>query len=201
MADDRPPLEMPSLSLRRRRKVADDEDTATNADRATATPDTPVVQPLPVPEPEPGPRRLPTVQVRSLPAASLTGVAVGGLAVLLAWLAGVGCEAVRGTSACGGGPGLLILLVVLVVLTWAGSLLLRALGVPHAGSTSLLAVGILAVLVLVFLLGSLDERWAIVAVPVASAISYVASWWVTGAVGDDEPAAGASARASSYDFR
>ena len=201
MADDRPPLEMPSLSLRRRRKVADDEDTATNADRATATPDTPVVQPLTVPEPEPGPRRLPTVQVRSLPAASLTGVAVGGLAVLLAWLAGVGCEAVRGTSACGGGPGLLILLVVLVVLTWAGSLLLRALGVPHAGSTSLLAVGILAVLVLVFLLGSLDERWAIVAVPVASAISYVASWWVTGAVGDDEPAAGASARAASYDVR
>ena len=199
MADDRPPLEMPSFSLRRRRKVADDEGTATGADRATATPDTAVVQPPP--EPEPSPRRLPTVQVRSLPAASLTGVAVGGLAVLLAWLAGVGCEAVRGTSACGGGPGLLILLVVLVVLTWAGSLLLRVLGVPHAGSTSLLAVGILAVLVLVFLLGSLDERWAIVAVPVASAISYAASWWVTGAVGDDDPAAGASARSSSYDVR
>ena len=200
MADDRPPLEMPSFSLRRRRKVADDEGTATRADGATATPDTAVVQP-PSRSREPGPRRLPTVQVRSLPAASLTGVAVGGLAVLLAWLAGVGCEAVRGTSACGGGPGLLILLVVLVVLTWAGSLLLRVLGVPHAGSTSLLAVGILAVLVLVFLLGSLDEWWAIVAVPVASAISYAASWWVTGAVGDDDPAAGASARASSYDVR
>ena len=199
MADDRPPLEMPSFSLRRRGRVADDEDAATSADRATATPDAAVVQPPP--EPEPGPRRLPTVQVRSLPAASLTGVAVGGLAVLLAWLAGVGCEAVRGTSACGGGPGLLILLLVLVVLTWAGSLLLRVLGVPHAGSTSLLAVGILAVLVLVFLLGSLDEWWAIVAVPVASAISYAASWWVTGAVGDDDPAAGTSARASSYDVR
>ena len=53
------------------------------------------------------------------------------------------------------------------------------LGVPHAGSTSLLAVGILAVLVLVFLLGSLDEGWALVAVPVASAIAYAASWWVT----------------------
>ncbi len=105
------------------------------------------------------------MQVRGLPAASLTGVAVGGLAVLLAWLAGVGCEAVRGTSACGGGPGLLILLAVLVVLTWAGSVLLRALGVPHAGSTSLLAVGVLAVIVLVFLLGSLDEGWTLVARP------------------------------------
>ena len=198
MADDRPPLEMPSFSLRRRRKVADDEDTPT---RALETPATAVVQPPAEPEPGPGPRRLPSVQVSGLPAAALTGVAVGGLAVLLAWLAGVGCETVRGTSACGGGPGLLILLVVLAVLTWAGSLLLRVLGVPHAGSTSLLAVGILAVLVLVFLLGSLDEGWALVAVPVASAISYAASWWVTGAVGDDDPAAGTSARSSSYDVR
>jgi len=141
------------------------------------------------------------VPVPGLPAASLTGVVVGGLAVLLAWLAGVGCEAVRGTSACGGVPGLVILLVVLVVLTWTGSLLLRVLGVPHAGSTSLLAVGVLAVLVLVFLLGSLDEGWALVAVPAAAAISYAASWWVTGAVSDDDPAPGTSARGSSYDVR
>ena len=198
MPDDRPPLEMPSLSLRRRRNVAADEASPTQEVETTATAD---VQPSAVPEPGPGPRRLPTVQVSGLPAAALTGVAVGGLAVLLAWLAGVGCEAVRGTSACGGGPGLLILLVVLAVLTWAGSLLLRALGVPHAGSTSLLAVGILAVLVLVFLLGSLDEAWALVAVPVASAISYAVSWWVTAAVGDDDPAAGTSPGASSYDVR
>ena len=200
MADDRPPLEMPSFSLRRRRKVADDEDTATSlpCDRDAGH----CGRPAPAGAgARTRPPEAPDGAGRGLPAASLTGVAVGGLAVLLAWLAGVGCEAVRGTSACGGGPGLLILLVVLVVLTWAGSLLLRVLGVPHAGSTSLLAVGILAVLVLVFLLGSLDEWWAIVAVPVASAISYAASWWVTGAVGDDDPAAGTSARASSYDVR
>ena len=195
MADDRPPLEMPSFSLRRRRKVADDDATPTHV----VEPPPPVVV-QPAPASERAPRRLPAVQVSGLPAAALTGVAVGGLAVLLAWLAGVGCEAVRGTSACGGGPGLLILLVVLAALVWAGSLLLRVLGVPHPGSTSLLAVGILAVLVLVFLLGSLDEAWALVAVPVASAISYAVSWWVTAAVGDD-PAAGTSPRASSYDVR
>lgn len=181
MPDDRPPLEMPSLSLRRRSKVPHEQE-----------PD--AVQPPPGPAHERGPRRLPAVPVRGLPAASLTGVVVGGLAVLLAWLAGVGCEAVRGTSACGGGPGLLILLVVLVVLTWAGSVLLRMLAVPHAGSTSLLAVGILAVLVLVFLLGSLDEAWAIVAVPTASALSYAASWWVTTAASDDDPLAGTGDR-------
>ena len=167
MADDRPPLEMPSLSLRRRRRAAGTS-----------------------------PRRVPTLSVGGLPAAVLAGVAVGALAVLLGWLAGVGCEAVRGTSACGGGPGLLILLVVLAALTWAGRLLLRVLGVPHAGSTALLAVGILAVLVLVVLLGSLDEAWALVGVPVASALAHAASWWVTTAVGDDETPADAS-----YDVR
>ena len=128
---------------------------------------------------------LPSMQVTGLPAAALTGVAVGGLAVALAWLAGVGCEAVRGTSACGGGPGLLLLVVVLALLAWAGSLLLRLLGVPRAGSTSVLAVGILAVLVLVFLLGSLDTWWALVAVPLASTVAFGASWWVTTAARDD----------------
>jgi hypothetical protein len=177
MADDRPPLEMPSFSLRRRRKVPDRE-----------------------PAREPRTRRLPTVPVRGLTAAVVAGVVVGALAMLLGWLAGVGCEALRGTSACGGGPGLLILLLVLAALTWAGTLLLRVLGVPHAGSTSLLAVGILAVLVLVLLLDSLDQGWALVAVPVASAVAHAVSWWVTTAVGDDERA-GTSASASSNDVR
>ena len=115
------------------------------------------------------------MSVSGLPAAAVSGVVVGGLALALAWLAGVGCEAVRGTPACGGGPGLLILVVVVAVLAWAGSLLLRLLGVPYAGSTSVLAVGILAVLVLVFLLGSLDEWWALVAVPLASVIAHGAA--------------------------
>jgi len=166
--DDGPSLEMPALSLRRRRRAPDVPDAA------------------PQPSRDRGRRPLPGVAVGGLPAAAVTGVAVGGLSVLLAWLAGVGCEAVRGTSACGGGPGLLVLAVVLAVLAWAGSLLLRLLGVPHAGSTSVLAVGILAVLVLVFLLGSLDEGWTIVAVPLASAVAYSASWWVTTAAGGDD---------------
>jgi hypothetical protein len=177
--DDGPPLEMPSLSLRRRRKAAG------------------VSEAAPQPTPGRGRRHLPTTSVSGLPAAAVTGVVVGGLAVLLAWLAGVGCETVRGTSACGGGPGLLILVVVVAVLAWAGSLLLRLLGVPHAGSTSVLAVGVLAVLVLVFLLSSLDEWWALVAVPLASVIAYASSWWVTTAVGEEQP----SDTHASYDVR
>ena len=178
--DDGPSLEMPSLSLGRRRDAPD------------------VPQAAPQPTPGRSRRPLPTVRVSGLPAAAVTGVAVGGLAVLLAWLAGVGCEAVRGTSACGGGPGLLVLVVVVAVLAWAGSLLLRLLGVPHAGSTSVLAVGILAVLVLVFLLGSLDEWWALVAVPLASVIAHGAAWWVTTAAAEESSDTPAQ---TSYDIR
>ena len=134
-------------------------------------------------EPEPRPRRqLPTIALDGLPAAAVTGLVVGGLAVLLAWLATSTCDVVRGTSSCGGGPGLLILVAVLVVLAYAGSLLLRVFSTPDAGSTSILAVGILTVLVLVFLLGSIDEWWVAIAIPVAAVLAFCASWWVTDAV-------------------
>jgi hypothetical protein len=63
-----------------------------------------------------------------------------------------------------------------------GGLLLRVFCVPDAGSTSILAVGIMAVLVLVFLLGSIDEWWMVIAIPVAAVIAYCAAWWVTNAV-------------------
>ncbi|HEY0642553.1 MAG TPA: hypothetical protein VGD39_03975, partial [Nocardioides sp.] len=132
-------------------------------------------------------RERPSITLPGLPAAALTGVAVGALAVRLAWLAGTACSAVRGTSSCGGAVGLPLLLVGLVLLACAGSVLLRGLGVAEAGSTSLLAVGILAVLVLVFLLGSLDEWWSVVAIPVTAVVAFCASWWVTTAVVGDEP--------------
>jgi hypothetical protein len=204
--DDGPSLEMPSLSLRRKKK-APAEDVApepapeeipepmpepTPAPEQTAViPRQPAYEPptavVPVVhEPEPVRRELP---LAGLPAALVTGVAVGALAVLLAWLAGIGCEAVRGTSSCGGGPGFLILLLVLVALAGAGSWLLDLFGVPESGSTSLLAVGIMAVLVMVFLLGSLDTWWAVIAIPVTAVIGYAVSWWVTNAVvGDDTDA-------------
>jgi hypothetical protein len=201
--DDGPSLQMPSLSLRRRRRAsepnepgepsepADSVDPAepavgatepgapTSGDPATST----------APEKAAGPTlrgrvRRPTLG--GLPAAALSGLGVGVLAVLLTWLAGVGCDAVRGTTSCGGAIGLPLLLAGLVLLAWAGSLALRALGVTDAGSTSLLAVGILAVLVMVFLLGSLDEWWSAVAVPLLAAGCYAGSWWVTtSVVGDD----------------
>ena len=232
--DDGPSLEMPSFSLRRKKKTPPPEDVAPEPapePERIAEPE-PEPEPDPIPEPEPSPVPAPTPEpepepepetaviaeqpaydpptavvpvveedvepahleppaprelpLSGLPAAAVTGLVVGGLAVLLSWLAGRGCEAVRGTSACGGGPGFLILLLVLALLALAGGWLLARFGEPESGSTSLLAVGIMAVLVLLFLLGSLDEWWAAIAVPVTAVVAYCGSWWVTNAVvGDD----------------
>ncbi len=201
--DDGPSLEMPSFSLRRRKKVPPPEDATPEPTPEPVPEPEPVLEPRPtavipeqpayepptavVPVVEPRPRR--ELPLSGLPAAAATGVVVGALAVLLAWLAGVGCEAVRGTSSCGGGPGFLILLLVLVTLALAGSWLLARFGVPESGSTSLLAVGIMAVLVMVFLLGSLDAWWAVIAIPVTAVVGYAVSWWVTNAVvGEDTDA-------------
>lgn len=196
--DDAPGLEMPSFSLRRKKKAPPEDaepEPEPVAEPRVEVPARPAYEPptadVPVVEEddepahlEPSPRR--ELPLSGLPAAAVTGVVVGGLAVLLAWLAGRGCETVRGTSSCGGGPGFLILLVVLAVLALAGAWLLARFGVPDAGSTSLLAVGIMAVLVMVFLLGSLDQWWSAIAVPVTAAVGYGVSWWVTNVVAGDD---------------
>ena len=207
--DDGPSLEMPSFSLRRKKKGP--EEAAAPDPTAEPDPDTAILEPaepaeptqpvepatavVPVVEPEAdeapaepagpkrrGRRQLPTIALSGITAAAVTGVVIGGLAVLLDWLATSACDVVRGTSSCGGGPGLLILVVVLVALAYVGGVLLRVLGAPDAASTSILAVGIMAVLVLVFLLDSIDEWWMAIAIPVAAVIAYCASWWVTDAV-------------------
>jgi hypothetical protein len=182
-SDEGPSLEMPSFS-RRRRKEEPETALETASEPAPPTTAAAPADDLAPSSAEPARvrRPLPTVSMAGLPAAAVTGVVVGAVGVLFVWLAGVGCEAVRGTSSCGGGPGLLVLVVVLGVLSWVGSLLLRVFAVPEAGSTSVLAVGILAVLVMVFLLGSLDQWWTAIAVPVAAAAAFAASWWVTTAV-------------------
>ncbi|RYB93845.1 hypothetical protein EUA93_05410 [Nocardioides oleivorans] len=201
--DDRPSLEMPSFSLRRKKEQAVEPDSEPAAEQVPAEAPTVVetaeqtIDASPVAPAEPRPRReLPAL---SGPVAAVAaGLAVGVLAVLLTWLAGVACDAGRGTSSCGGAIGFPVLVVVLALLAWTGTVLLRALGVADAGSTSLLAVGVLAVLVMFFLLGSLDEWWTAVAVPVLAAASYTGSWALTNAVADPGPD---GPEPGSYDVR
>jgi len=67
-----------------------------------------------------------------------------------------------------------------------GSALLRALGVPGSGSTSFLAVGILAVISMLALLDVIFSAWMFLVIPVLAAVAYLVAHWVTTRF-EDEP--------------
>jgi hypothetical protein len=133
----------------------------------------------PVPEAEPKRRRRRPIRLH-VPgplAALLTGAVVGLVLVGLTSASLHVCTSWRGTSSCGN-PGILLLLAITVVAVVLGAVLLRLLGVATAGSTSLLGVGLLVVLVLA-LLPVVDHGWMAVAVPVLSLLTHLAAWWLT----------------------
>jgi hypothetical protein len=118
-------------------------------------------------------------------AVAATGVLVGLLAVGATWLELRLCEVATGTSSCGGGPGLLLLLLAVAALAVAGAGLLRAFGVPAPGSTSVLAVGLMAVPALLFLADVLLARWIVLAIPALAALSFLLAQAVTAAASED----------------
>lgn len=126
---------------------------------------------------------LPALPVRV--AVVVTGLVVGALGTVLTYLAMAGCDAVRGTSSCGGGPGLLLLVATLAVMVLLGSLALKAWQVSDPGSTSFLAVAVVAVVVLVALLDLVFSLWIFVLVPIIGAASYALSHWVTTRFADE----------------
>jgi hypothetical protein len=117
-------------------------------------------------------------------AAFVTGALIGLVGVVLAFLAGRGCEAVRGVGSCGG-IGLFALLVILAIQILLGAAVLSAWRVYDPVSTSFLGVGLAAVFVLLFLLSSLESVWMFVVIPVLSGLMFVLSWWVTAAFVED----------------
>jgi hypothetical protein len=129
-----------------------------------------------------GPRTLGFPRLPALPAVLLVGAVVGITAVLLTWAALRTCDVATGTASCGGGPGLLLLVAILIALTYLGGWLLRGLGIDDAGSTSFLAVGLLAVVAMLFLVDALDEWSGVLAVLVVSVVAYALSWHVTALV-------------------
>lgn len=111
----------------------------------------------------------------------VTGVVVGLVVVGLTWASLRTCEAVQGTSSCGSaGYPMLGLVVALAVL--AGSALLRLAQVPDPVSTSLLGVGVAAVIALVFLVDHLDQPAMVVVIPLICAATFAGSHWLTTAV-------------------
>lgn len=111
-------------------------------------------------------------------AALITGAVVGLFGAVLTYLAMMGCEVVQGTSSCGR-PGFFLLLAVLALMVLLGGAALKAWQITDPGSTSLLAVGVLSVIVLVVLIDVVFSGWMFVLVPVLSALSYAFSHWVT----------------------
>ncbi|MDN5895855.1 MAG: hypothetical protein L0H93_17740, partial [Nocardioides sp.] len=109
---------------------------------------------------------------------------VGLLAVALTYLALRGCEAVQGTSSCGS-PGFVLLLAIVIGLVVIGSALLGAWKVPDSSSTAFLAVGLLAVVALLFLIEVIFSPWMILVIPVVSVATFSLSQWVTSLILDE----------------
>lgn len=117
----------------------------------------------------------------------MTGVGVGVTGSLAVLLALAGCEAARGVSSCGGAAGFLVLVAIVMLMVLLGSALLKVFEVPDPGSTSFLAVGIVAVVALLFLLDALLNPWTALVIPVVSAASYLLAHWVTTRFDDEAP--------------
>jgi len=177
-----PSLELPSFGLGRKKKDKQSVPVAPVED--TAPPPKPESTPTPTPQPEPEaeepkPRReLALPALPALQAALAVGALIGLLAVLLTFASLKLCELIRGTDSCGG-PGLLLLVATLVILTYVGGWLLRGFGIDDPGSTSFLAVGLLAVLAMLFFLDVIYNWWMVIVIPLVAMATYALSWWVT----------------------
>ena len=209
MAEDRekdaPSLEPPSLFGRKKKRPPapapvvltpepDDspttilDDTSEPTADVTATgllepskPSVPTASPLtPPPAPSGNQERRPPREpwLAGRPAAVLTGLVVGALIVGATAGSLRLCTAVKGTSSCGG-PGFFLLVAILVVSVLVGTGLLRLAHVSEPGSTSFLAVGLLSVVTLLFLVGSIFEWWMFIAIPLVSVATFLLSHWVT----------------------
>lgn len=134
------------------------------------------------------PREPKEAKVPGRVAAALTGLVVGAAGGAATYGAMEGCEAVRGVSTCGGAPGFFILVAILALMVLLGSVLLKAFRVSDPGSTSFLAVGVVAVVAMLVLLDVIFSPAMFVVIPVLSALAFLLAHWVTTRF--DEEAAG-----------
>ncbi|GAB7003601.1 hypothetical protein JCM18899A_10720 [Nocardioides sp. AN3] len=164
--EEKPSLEAPRLGLRRRRKP-----TPLSGEPST-DPQPPAVHHSPPP-------RTARRRLNAHLAAALAGLVVGAFLVL-ATLGGLNaCESIRGTASCGGGPGSLLLLLIVVLAVFIGAAVLRWASVPSATSISVLAVALVSVLSMLFLTDALDQLTGAVAVGILSVAAYLLAHWVT----------------------
>lgn len=126
-------------------------------------------------------------QIKAVYAALVAGALAGLAAVLLAIGASKGCEAVRDTSSCGGGAGLLALVAILAIEVLIGANLLKAWQISDPFSTSFLGIGVVATIAMLTFLDELDSPWMLLVIPVMTAAAFALSWWVTVRFIDEHP--------------
>lgn len=185
-------LELPSLraAFRRRRVDADARRDRTEPPAEGPAKEKRQLRPIRVHAPR---VHVPRVHVPGSVAAALVG-AVVGLALVGLTAAGLhGCTAWRGTTSCGT-PGVVLLVLIAALAAAVGSLLLRLAGVDSPGSTSVLGVALLAVVVLLALVPVLGHWWVAIVVPALAMVTYVGSWWLTSSVGRPSTGQGGSER-------
>jgi hypothetical protein len=112
-------------------------------------------------------------------AAMVAGAVAGLLTVLIGFLAAKGCDAVGGSDGCGGGLGLLALILILAIEVFIGAKLLQLWRITDPYSTSFLGVGLVAMVAMLVFLDSIDSAWMLLVIPVLTALAYLLSWWVT----------------------
>ncbi|MFB9311440.1 hypothetical protein [Nocardioides plantarum] len=157
--------------------VVDAPGTVTTDDTDDTAPEAPS-KPVRAPRTPPTPRDRSTPLLPGRPAAVLSGLGAGLALLGFTWLGFQGCEAARGTSSCGTGPGMVALVVVFVLAVAVGAVVLSQFDVPDPGATSFLGTGLTGVVYLL-LVEQLDNWTVLVVVPVVTALTFLLSWWVT----------------------
>jgi hypothetical protein len=114
----------------------------------------------------------------AFPAAILTGVVVGLVGTGLTVLGFHGCHAARGTTSCGGGPGLTLLVLIVLVMALVGIVLLRVLGVEPARTIAVLGTALICVVAMLLLSGVLFSVWMFLAIPLIGAATFGLAYWV-----------------------
>jgi hypothetical protein len=112
-------------------------------------------------------------------AAMIAGAVAGLFAVIAGFVAQSGCDAISGSSGCGGGLGLLALVLILALEVLVGAKLLQLWRITDPYSTSFLGVGLVAMVAMLVFLESIDSAWMLLVIPVLTALAFLLSWWVT----------------------
>ena len=114
----------------------------------------------------------------ALTAVVLTGLLVGLVGAGATFGGLQACEVASGTSSCGG-PGLFILVAIVIAMMLLGAVLLRLLDVSESRGVSFFGVGLLCVIVLLGLTEALFSAWMFVVVPALTALTFAIGRWVT----------------------